>query len=59
VGEGLVFGVWAFLLLVAELGIALNAPVVRASGIIYLRADGSVDPFDAPVSSFDNIGSIP
>lgn len=36
------FGVWAFLLfLVALFGVVLNVPLVRGSGTIYIRADGS------------------
>jgi parallel beta-helix repeat protein len=29
--------------------------IVKASGTVYIRADGSVDPPDAPISTFDNV----
>jgi len=51
---GLVFVVSVSLLLVAMFGAVLNVPVVRASGTIYIRADGSIDPPDAPISTVDN-----
>ena len=52
---GLVSGVWVLLLLVAVFGVVLNVPVVRASGTIYIRADGSIDPPTAPITSVDNV----
>jgi len=51
----IVFGVWAFLLLVAVFGVVLNVPLARGSGTIYIKADGSVDPPTAPITSVDNI----
>jgi len=51
---GLVFGVWVFVLLVAVFGVVLNVPVVRASGTIYIRADGSIEGTDKIISS-DNV----
>jgi len=53
---GLVSSVWALLLFVALFGVMLNVPVVKGdSGTIYIRADGSVDPPDAPLSTVDNV----
>jgi hypothetical protein len=52
---GLVFGVWVLLLFVAVFGVVLNVPVVLGSGTIYIRADGSIEPPTAPISSLDNI----
>jgi parallel beta-helix repeat protein len=40
---------------VAVFGVTLNVPVVRASGTIYIRADGSIDPPEAPISTVDNV----
>jgi parallel beta-helix repeat protein len=40
---GLVSGVWVLALFVALLGVVLKVPVVRASGTIYIRADGSIE----------------
>jgi len=45
---------WIFL--VADILIlASNIQPIMASGTIYIRADGSVDPIDAPISSLDNV----
>jgi hypothetical protein len=47
------------LLLTSMLTFAFNVQQVRSdwawTGTIYIRADGSVDPSDAPISSADNI----
>ena len=43
------------LLLIGMLTLAFNIQSVRASGTIYIRADGSIDPDTAPISSVDNI----
>jgi len=51
----LVSGVWVLLLFVAVYGVVLNVPVVKASGTIYIRADGSIDPPAAQISSIDNV----
>jgi parallel beta-helix repeat protein len=51
----LVSGVWVLLLFVALFGVVLNVPLVRASGTIYIRADGSIDPPTAPISTLNNI----
>jgi len=55
VRRGLVFGVWAFLLLVAVFGVVLNVPLVWGSGTIYIRADGSIEPPTAPITTSDNV----
>jgi parallel beta-helix repeat protein len=34
---------------------AFNIQRVKASGSIYIRADGSIDPPDAPIITFDNV----
>ena len=43
------------LLVISVLALAFNIQPVKASGTIYIRADGSVDPSTAPVSSVDNV----
>jgi parallel beta-helix repeat protein len=42
-------------LLVSMLALTFKIQPVRASGTIYIRADGSVDPISAPISTGDNI----
>jgi len=49
------FIVLSILLLANTLAFAFNTQNVKASGTIYIRADGSIDPPTAPISSFDNI----
>jgi len=46
------------LLLVSVLSISTNIQIVNASGTIYIRADGSIDPKTAPISSVDNVTYI-
>jgi parallel beta-helix repeat protein len=43
------------LLLISMLTLAFNIQPVKAEGTIYIRADGSVDPPTAPISSIDNV----
>ena len=50
-----VSGVMLTLLLTGMLALSFNIQPVKASGTIYIRADGSIDPPDAPISSVDNI----
>jgi hypothetical protein len=53
---GLGVGAWmAFILLVAVFVVVLNVPLVLASGTIYIRADGSIDPSTAPISTVDSV----
>jgi len=52
----LVFGVLVFVLLVAVFGVVLNVPLVKGdSGTIYIRADGTIDPPTAPITTLDNV----
>jgi parallel beta-helix repeat protein len=43
------------LLLMSMLILTINIQPVKASGTIYIRIDGSVDPPTAPISSVDNV----
>ncbi len=43
------------IVLVSTLGVAFNVQRVEASGTIYIMADGSIDPPDAPISTVDNV----
>jgi len=43
------------LLLMSTLTLAFNILLVKASGTIYIRADGSIDPPTAPISTVDNV----
>jgi len=43
------------LFLAGVLTLAFNIPLVKASGTVYIRPDGSVDPPSAPISTADNI----
>jgi parallel beta-helix repeat protein len=43
------------ILLMGTLTLAVNIQPVRASGTIYIRADGSIDPPYAPISTLDNV----
>jgi parallel beta-helix repeat protein len=52
---GLVSGVWVLVLFVAVFGVVLNVPLARGSGTIYIRADGSIEPPTAPISTVDNV----
>lgn len=51
----LVSGVWVLLLFVTLFGAALKFPVVKASGTIYIRSDGSVFPSTPSITTEDNI----
>jgi len=42
-------------LLAGMLNVASNVQRAKASGTIYIRADGSVDPPDVPISTVDNV----
>jgi len=45
----------ALTLLVGTLSVAFSVQRAEASGTIYIRADGSIDPPTAPISTFDNV----
>ena len=50
-----VSGIVLTLLLTSMLTLAFNTQPVKASGTIWIRADGNVDPDTAPISTVDNI----
>ena len=50
-----VSGIVLTLLLTSMLTLAFNTQPVKASGTIWIRADGNVDPETAPISTVDNI----
>ena len=50
-----VSGIMLTLLLIGMLTLAFNIQPVKASGTIYIRPDGSVDPPTAPISSVDKV----
>jgi parallel beta-helix repeat protein len=45
----------ALTLLVGTLNVAFNVQKAKASGTIYIRADGSIDPPTAPILTVDNV----
>lgn len=47
--------IMALTLLIGILNVALNVQNAKASGTIYIRADGSIEPPTAPISTMDNI----
>jgi len=53
-----VSGVMLTLLLIGMLALSFNIQTVKASGTIYIRADGSIDPSTAPISTVDNVTYI-
>jgi parallel beta-helix repeat protein len=50
-----VSGILFTFLLVSMFVLASNIQSVKASGTIYIRADGSIDPPTAPISTLDNV----
>ena len=50
-----VSGILFALLLIGVLAFALNIRLVNASGTIYIKADGSVEPPDAPILNVENV----
>jgi parallel beta-helix repeat protein len=50
-----VSGIMLFLVLIGMLTLAFNIQPVSASGTVYIRADGSIDPPEAPISTIDNV----
>jgi len=53
-----VSGIMLAMLLIGMLTLAFNTHPVKASGTIYIRADGSIEPSDAPISVMDNVTYI-
>ena len=53
-----VSGILLTLLLAGLLASAFSVQPVKASGTIYIRADGSIDPPTAPITTIDNITYI-
>jgi parallel beta-helix repeat protein len=51
----MVSGIMLILLLIGMLTLAFNIQPVRASGTIYIRADGSIDPPTAPIQRHGNL----
>ncbi len=51
----LIAGLVLTLFSIGMLGVAFNIQPAKASGTIYIRADGSVDPPTASISSIDNV----
>jgi hypothetical protein len=53
----IVSGVLLMLLLMAMFPLSFNIKPVKSTwtGTVYIRADGSIDPPDAPIVTFDNI----
>jgi hypothetical protein len=43
------------LLVLGTIGLVFNVQTVRASGTVYIRADGSIDPPSAPIYTPDNV----
>ncbi len=54
----LVFLTFLVILLSNLLGIAIKVEKVKASGTIYIRADGSIDPLTANITSVNNVTYI-
>ena len=50
-----VSGIMLMLLFTSMLTLTSNTHPAKATGTIYIRADGSVDPGTAPISSVDNV----
>jgi parallel beta-helix repeat protein len=51
----IVSGITSTLVLLSMLTLAFNIPPVKASGTIYIRADGSVDPPTVAITTVDNV----
>jgi len=54
-GKKIVSGIMLSLLLIGMLILAFDIQPVKASGTIWIRSDGSVDPDSAPISTVDNV----
>ena len=51
----IISGIILIVLLISMLTLAFNIQPVKASGTIYIRADGSIDPPSANITSADNV----
>ena len=51
-------GIMLTLLLIGMLTLTFNIQPVKTSGTIYIRADGSIDPRTAPITTVDNLTYI-
>ncbi|MGB9694229.1 MAG: right-handed parallel beta-helix repeat-containing protein [Fervidobacterium sp.] len=52
----IIFGLMLTFLAIGILSYVFNVQPVRAwTGTVYIRADGSIDPLDAPIITYDNI----
>jgi parallel beta-helix repeat protein len=52
----IVSGIMLSLLVISTFTLAFNIQPVKAwTGTVYIRADGSIDPPDAPISTIDNV----
>jgi parallel beta-helix repeat protein len=49
------FPIVLLIILLVSLSSAIEVQSVKASGTIYIRADGSIDPPTAPISTIDNV----
>jgi len=50
-----IIGIMVTLLFIGMLTLAFDIQPAKASGTIYIRADGSVDPDTAPISTVGNV----
>jgi hypothetical protein len=50
-----VSGITLALLLTSTLALTFNIQLAKASGTIYIRADGGIDPPGAPILTVDNV----
>jgi len=51
----MIVGIMLTLLILSVFTFAFNVQPVKASGTIYIRANGSIDPLGAPISTIDNV----
>jgi hypothetical protein len=50
--KGIVFGIMCMLMLAGMVSLAFKTLNVKASGTIYIKADGSIEPSTAPIQRF-------
>jgi parallel beta-helix repeat protein len=53
--KNVILGITLTLLIMSMLALAFNIQPVKASGTIYIRGDGSIDPDTAPISTTDYV----